>query len=551
MRALILRLACLCALLAPVLTARAANPYLPLWEYIPDGEPYVFEDPDNPGQYRVYIYGSHDTMQSEYCGRDQVVWSAPVTDLTRWRFDGVIFTSRTDATGEALRPNGLGDVLYAPDMVEKIGPDGKKTYYLYPNNQAGGRQNMVARSDRPDGPFEVCNWDPSNPRRTRGVLGFDPGVFIDDDGRVYGFWGFKESFGAELDPETMATLKPDAQVVRPLPAAEGFQFFEASSIRKIGDKYVLVYSRVTPEGEFGLPSSNYNLAYAYSNAPLGPYTYGGTLIDARARGVDREGNPIATASPNGNTHGGLALIGDQWYIFYHRQAGTTGYARQAMVAPVSVSVTPGPDGKVEISEAEYTSMGFELKGLNPLEWHSAGIACYYTGPQRSVKDRGGNIFYGSYIDPAYGVWQPGIGVYEQTEDRYAAVEDPYDLEINHNPVVNNTPGSVVGYKYFNFDGIRAARAYRMLVRLVPKGVRGRIVVMADSPWPEQGGRRLGTLRLSGREREELTTRRVRVRPVRRLQGPHALYFVFEGTGETTTPEAPSLCDLHAFVFARR
>ena len=44
--------------------AGAANPYLPLWEYIPDGEPYIFEDPDNPGQYRVYIYGSHDIEQT-------------------------------------------------------------------------------------------------------------------------------------------------------------------------------------------------------------------------------------------------------------------------------------------------------------------------------------------------------------------------------------------------------------------------------------------------------------------------------------------------------
>ena len=31
------------------------NPYLPLWEHIPDGEPYVFDDPDNPGKQRVYI----------------------------------------------------------------------------------------------------------------------------------------------------------------------------------------------------------------------------------------------------------------------------------------------------------------------------------------------------------------------------------------------------------------------------------------------------------------------------------------------------------------
>ena len=32
---------------------QAMNPYLPSWEYIPDGEPYVFDG-------RVYVYGSHD-----------------------------------------------------------------------------------------------------------------------------------------------------------------------------------------------------------------------------------------------------------------------------------------------------------------------------------------------------------------------------------------------------------------------------------------------------------------------------------------------------------
>lgn len=66
----------------------AQNPYLPLWEFIPDGEPYVFEDPDNPGRYRVYIYGSHDLLRTAYCGYDQVVWSAPVDTLTAWRYDG-------------------------------------------------------------------------------------------------------------------------------------------------------------------------------------------------------------------------------------------------------------------------------------------------------------------------------------------------------------------------------------------------------------------------------------------------------------------------------
>ena len=45
------------------------NPYLPLWEHIPDGEPYVFEDPNNPGKQRVYIYGSHDNLITAYCVR--------------------------------------------------------------------------------------------------------------------------------------------------------------------------------------------------------------------------------------------------------------------------------------------------------------------------------------------------------------------------------------------------------------------------------------------------------------------------------------------------
>ena len=74
-------------LLLSGLWAMSQNPYLPLWEHIPDGEPYVFEDPDKPGKYRVYVYGSHDELVNAYCGLDQVVWSAPVNDLTHWRLD--------------------------------------------------------------------------------------------------------------------------------------------------------------------------------------------------------------------------------------------------------------------------------------------------------------------------------------------------------------------------------------------------------------------------------------------------------------------------------
>ena len=49
-----------CLALLAVVSVWGQNPYLPLWEHIPDGEPRVFEDPDNPGKFRAYIIGSHD-----------------------------------------------------------------------------------------------------------------------------------------------------------------------------------------------------------------------------------------------------------------------------------------------------------------------------------------------------------------------------------------------------------------------------------------------------------------------------------------------------------
>ena len=105
------------------------NPYMPLWEHIPDGEPYVFEDPDQPGKYRVYVYGSHDDLVDAYCGRDQVVWSASVDSLNRWRYDGTILVVDKNRDGQPFDSAGTADVLYAPDVTMVTGKDGKKTYY--------------------------------------------------------------------------------------------------------------------------------------------------------------------------------------------------------------------------------------------------------------------------------------------------------------------------------------------------------------------------------------------------------------------------------------
>lgn len=509
------------------------NPYLPLWEHIPDGEPYIFEDPDNPGEYRVYVYGSHDSMITGYCGRELVVWSASVDNLNEWRYDGEILRVLNNANGEPLSDKGLSDVLYAPDVTEKIEPDGTKMYYLFPNDMEYGRRSLIAKSPRPDGPFEVCNWSKENPSWTEGILEFDPAVFVDDDGRVYGYWGFECSYAAELDPNTMCTLKEGTEIIKDMISSsksEGiFRFFEASSIRKVEDKYIFVYSRVTDDGEFGLPSTNYTLAYAYSDAPLGPWTYGGTIIDGRAREIDEAGNVIASGNVAGNTHGGICKIHDQWYVFYHRQTGTDEYARQAMVAPITVEVEKGKGGKVYISEGEYNSEGFSLNGLDPLEAHSAGIACWLTGPKVAVHEYPNNIFFGSYVASGYG-----------TEDKYEA---PYDLRNNTNQVVNNTDGSIVGYKYFNFDGTYGRRKLSLVLGLIPEGVGGTITVMADRPWVSQGGIEVGSIDLSADMPMSPIEVEIAVPELSRMKGKHAIYLKF-----TSDVPEKSICILNDLKF---
>ncbi len=509
------------------------NPYLPMWEHIPDGEPYVFDDPDQPGKQRVYIYGSHDSRITDYCGRELVVWSAPVEDLNHWRYDGEILKVDKNAKGELLDSAGLADVLFAPDVALVTGTNGEKTYYLYPNDQAGGRNGLVAKSNRPDGPFEVCNWNADDPNKNDGVLAFDPAVFVDDDGRVYGYWGFERSNGAELDPATMATVKPGTSVVEDMVSGKNqpgvFRFFEASSIRKIKDKYVFIYSRWTENGEFGLPDTNYTLAYAYSDHPLGPWTYGGTIIDGRGREVNEQGDTIASATVSGNTHGSICEINGQWYVFYHRQSGLNEFARQAMVAPIEVSVEEGEGGKVSISEGEYNSEGFSLDGLDPLERHSAGIACWYTGPKVAVHEWPNNVYSGSYIASSYG-----------TDDK---MEAPYDLRNNTNEVVNNTDGSIVGYKYFNFTSTNGKDNVQLLLRLVPEGIDGTIQVMADSPWASRGGKLLGTIELKADMPGTPTELSVPLPELGQFTGKHALYFTF-----SSATKEKSLCRLQDFVF---
>lgn len=316
------------------------NPILPLWEYIPDGEPRVFGD-------RVYLYGSHDRAASDvFCDFKLKVWSASVDDLNNWTCHGDSFKTRSNGERKPDTP-WTDHELFAPDVIEK---DGK--YYLYA--YIVGSKGAVGVSDRTEGPFELLsNYKYDTKVGDDGIFN-DAGVLVDDDGKVYIYYGFTESNMNELDPANMYEIKAGSYKRPVIDDTENVpqeqRFFEASSPRKINGKYYMIYS----------PCVGSRLAYATSDSPRGPFIYRGYIID---NGVDY---------PGGNNHGSVCCIKGQWYVFYHRMTNSTIMSRRACVEKIEIL----PDGT--IPTVEMTSLGFE-DSLDPYKLTPAEIACVLKG----------------------------------------------------------------------------------------------------------------------------------------------------------------------------
>lgn len=335
LKTLLLALASLASLALP---ARATNPFLPGWEYIPDGEPRVFGD-------RVYLYGSHDRAGStEFCDTILRVWSAPLADLNTWTDHGIIFSTR-DVEGRADDVPWSDNNLYAPDVIEK---DGR--YYLFA--QILGAPCAVAVSDSPAGPFRLVS-QIKKPEGSPPDFGgwsqyFDPGVLVDDDGKVYLYWGGGSSHLAQLNPANLTEILPDTYQSNILPTTPPFNFQEGPSPRKINGLYYIVFA------------AGNDLSYATSTSPTGPFAYRGVIVSH---------TPDA---PGGNIHGGLAQLNGQWYIFYHRMTHNTVFSRRACVEPVTIL----PDGT--IPQVEQTSLGFRTS-LDPYQSTPADIASVLRG----------------------------------------------------------------------------------------------------------------------------------------------------------------------------
>ena len=345
---------------------------------------------------------------------------------------------------------------------------------------------------------------------------FDPAVLTDDDGRVYLYYGYapaeekaqnvprlteeeiallpeeirdiavtlmnmpmgENGMVAELEPD-MLTLKETPHILVPggkHTKGTGFEshgFFEASSIRKVGQKYYFVYSS----------HKSHELCYAISDKPDRDFVYGGTIISNGDIGLNGRENPVY---PLGNNHGGMVQVNGEWYIFYHRQTNGTECSRQGCAEKIKIS----DDGSIQ--QVEITSCGLNGEPLAGKGSYPASIACHLTDPETL-----------NVIDYENPIMRRQTRITEQQNVSYITA-------------IKN--GTVLGYKYFT-------RSNATAVALELRGnFHGTVKVYTD----EKETILLGECTVIMQD-EYWNNVSVHIR--RPDTDKFALYFVFEGTGE--------------------
>ena len=449
------------------------NPYMPLWEHVPDGEPHVFGD-------RIYVYGSHDKENGdEFCELDYVCWSAPLEDLSDWRLEGTIYRKDQDPYNKEALP------LYAPDVVQ--GPDGR--YYLYycikfqdsinvaVCDSPAGEYQFYGRVHYPDGKLMAENQP------------YDPSLICNEDGNFL-YFGFAPCMiniprykGQDLKGGSVLELEDDMLTVKEGPSIvvpsknygagtsfEGNEYFEGPSIRKINGLYYLVYSSV----------NTHQLCYAVSKKPMGGFSYAGVIVsngDVGYKGRKEEDKLMSV----GNNHGGLAEVKGQWYIFYHRHTYLNQYNRQACAEPVFFD-----------EEGKIPQVTISTSGMNP-------------GPLK------GNVSYPAVF--CCNLTNGHMGPLSSIGRTNPEVDFPYMTCVEEERYIANVKdGNRIGYKYLNLDETKTLGvSYRM------KG-RGKLKILTEKGVSDY------TLPLS--ETKEWKEASVKVQ----FEGDRELYLVFEGEG---------------------
>ncbi|MEJ3747214.1 family 43 glycosylhydrolase [Actinomycetes bacterium KLBMP 9797] len=293
---------------------------------------------------RYYIYPTTDGFEG-WSGTQFKAFSS--TDLVHWEDHGVILDLGPDITW-------ADNSAWAPTIAEKNG----KYYFYFSGGLATGdtRKHLgVAVADSPTGPFTDALGKPLVPAGAYSGQMIDAAVFTDDDGQSYLYWGNGNSYQVPLNDD-MVSFDP-AQVRTYHPT----NYNEGSFVIKRDGTYYLMWSENDTRDE------NYQVAYATSDSPLGPWSdrKGVILRKDLSLGIKGTGHHSVIQVPNT----------DEWYIVYHRFAipGGDGTHRETTIDRLEFSA----DGAI-------TPVVPTLSSIEPVVNQAPAITAV-SGPVEPVK----------------------------------------------------------------------------------------------------------------------------------------------------------------------
>ena len=437
---------------------------------------------------RVYLYMTADKLQYDtngnvidndysYINKLHVISS---DDMVNWTDHGFIQVAGPDGVAK------WANYSWAPAVAYKQ-IDGVDKFFLYFCNSGGGIG--VLEGDSPVGPWKDPNGKALIDGSTPGVQGvpwiFDPAVMVDDDGTGYLAFGGGVPAGQDLNPKSARIVKLGDDMISLAADEDGTPqmidapcMFEDGGIHKANGKYYYTYcsnfsgnhSAVEGYPGYGI------ICYMVSDDPMGPYTYGGEILQ----------NPSYYFNVGGNNHHALFEFNGTTYITYHAQT---------------------------LGKALGIEKGYRSTHINEVEYYEDGSIKPIDADMKGVSQLKAFSPYSEVAGTTIG-WNSGIA--------------PRDLGGNNMVLssINNGDWVAIGGVDFGENGAETFEAE------IAGLAGGTIELRLDSP----DGEVVGTLDVKSGNGDEFTTLSC---SVENAVGEHTLFFVYSGEGEDELMEVQS------------
>ena len=437
---------------------------------------------------RVYLYMTADKLQYDtngnvidndysYINKLHVISS---DDMVNWTDHGFIQVAGPDGVAK------WANYSWAPAVAYKQ-IDGVDKFFLYFCNSGGGIG--VLEGESPVGPWKDPNGKALIDGSTPGVQGvpwiFDPAVMVDDDGTGYLAFGGGVPAGQDLNPKSARIVKLADNMTSLANDADGVPqmidapcMFEDGGIHKANGKYYYSYcsnfsgnhSEIEGYPGYGI------ICYMVSDDPMGPYTYGGEILQ----------NPSYYFNVGGNNHHALFEFNGTTYITYHAQT---------------------------LGKALGIEKGYRSTHINEVEYYEDGSIKPIDADMEGVSQLKAFSPYSEVAGTTIG-WNSGIA--------------PRDLGGNNMVLssINNGDWLAIGGVDFGENGAETFEAE------IAGLAGGTIELRLDSP----NGEVIGTLDVESGNGDEFTTLFC---SVENAVGEHTLFFVYSGEGKDELMEVQS------------